>query len=357
MAEVTGFTADRMLAMEDATVIDARLETDNLVLTTKGGTDIDVGSVRGSVGPVGPPVTALNDIGDVDVGTVGDGDKLGFDVASGMWVPVPKDYLSVTEYNEVDDQVVILNRQNNPDTSKFEGSGILQLGASGATNMALDNDEIQVRDGLDGPGTMFIQGDGGDLQVGGSNRDPDEDLTVAIVSNANLLVDIRADADDSNEAHNPTLRLSQDGGGVETSFLIDSANYPRLTTNWKWGGPYMQWELFNNIVSGRNGNTIVDSAVYRCGNLALFRLNVLINNPISSSGTGNFANTVIAAANSNAMGNGPGYQSLSIGASGPLCSVIYSPSTGEFQLCAGIPGVQYQGEQISFGGIVVVDMP
>lgn len=54
MAEVTGFTAARMLAMEDATIIDARLDGYNLILITKDTTEIDVGDVRGPIGPVGP---------------------------------------------------------------------------------------------------------------------------------------------------------------------------------------------------------------------------------------------------------------------------------------------------------------
>lgn len=50
MATVTGFTADRMLAIENGTVVDGSVVGDNLILTTKGGTNIDAGNVRGPAG-------------------------------------------------------------------------------------------------------------------------------------------------------------------------------------------------------------------------------------------------------------------------------------------------------------------
>lgn len=57
---VTGFTAERMLAMEDATVISGSVVGDNLHLQTKDGTDIDAGNVRGPIGPTGPPSLGIN---------------------------------------------------------------------------------------------------------------------------------------------------------------------------------------------------------------------------------------------------------------------------------------------------------
>jgi hypothetical protein len=59
MATVTGFTAERMLAIENSTVVDGEIQGDNLVLLTRAGTPIDAGNVRGPVGPAstvpGPP--------------------------------------------------------------------------------------------------------------------------------------------------------------------------------------------------------------------------------------------------------------------------------------------------------------
>lgn len=50
---VTGFTAARMFEMEQDTIIDGSVVGNNLVLTTKGGTDIDAGNVRGPTGATG----------------------------------------------------------------------------------------------------------------------------------------------------------------------------------------------------------------------------------------------------------------------------------------------------------------
>lgn len=50
---VTGLTKERMTAMEAATVISGTVVGDNLRLTTRGGTNITAGNVRGPVGPPG----------------------------------------------------------------------------------------------------------------------------------------------------------------------------------------------------------------------------------------------------------------------------------------------------------------
>jgi hypothetical protein len=54
MAIVRSLTADRMLAIEAASVIDGDISGDNLILTTKGGKQINAGNVRGPEGPPGP---------------------------------------------------------------------------------------------------------------------------------------------------------------------------------------------------------------------------------------------------------------------------------------------------------------
>lgn len=50
MGSITGLTAPRMLEIESASIVAARKEVDNLILTTFGGTDIDVGNIRGTQG-------------------------------------------------------------------------------------------------------------------------------------------------------------------------------------------------------------------------------------------------------------------------------------------------------------------
>ena len=55
MVTVTGFTAERMLVIENKTVVDGEVTNGNLILVTKDGTQIDAGSVIGPQGEVGPP--------------------------------------------------------------------------------------------------------------------------------------------------------------------------------------------------------------------------------------------------------------------------------------------------------------
>lgn len=63
MAVVTGFTSARMLDIENNSVVSGSISGDNLHLTTRGGSTIDAGNVRGatgstgatgSIGPTGP---------------------------------------------------------------------------------------------------------------------------------------------------------------------------------------------------------------------------------------------------------------------------------------------------------------
>lgn len=54
MATVTGFTAERMQNIEDATVVDGNIVGDDLILITNDATEINAGSVRGPQGIQGP---------------------------------------------------------------------------------------------------------------------------------------------------------------------------------------------------------------------------------------------------------------------------------------------------------------
>lgn len=65
--QVTVFTAERMAQIEAETIVDARIDGDDLILTTREGTDINIGSIRGPQGDVGPggsmtgPASSQND--------------------------------------------------------------------------------------------------------------------------------------------------------------------------------------------------------------------------------------------------------------------------------------------------------
>lgn len=99
MATVTGLTADRMLAIEAASVIDGDVVGDNLILTTHGGTQINAGSVRGPEGPIGPigqdlsvvtqmPVLNVGTPGQLRAGrqlTAADFTNMGMSAPTGLW--------------------------------------------------------------------------------------------------------------------------------------------------------------------------------------------------------------------------------------------------------------------------------
>lgn len=70
MATVTGFTAERMLIIENSTVVDGEVVGNNLILYTRDGTPIDAGNVRGPIGPAGPQVVD-GDKGDITVSSAG----------------------------------------------------------------------------------------------------------------------------------------------------------------------------------------------------------------------------------------------------------------------------------------------
>src|SRR4051812_39368312 len=61
MATITGLTAQRMLEIEAASVVDGEVVSGNLILSTHGGVNIDAGSVLGPPGPIGPvgPVSSI----------------------------------------------------------------------------------------------------------------------------------------------------------------------------------------------------------------------------------------------------------------------------------------------------------
>lgn len=99
MATVTGLTADRMLAIEAASVVDGDVVGDNLILTQHGGTQINAGSVRGPQGDPGPvgqdlsvisalPVLTVGQAGQIRAGrqlTAADFTNLGLSAPIGLW--------------------------------------------------------------------------------------------------------------------------------------------------------------------------------------------------------------------------------------------------------------------------------
>ena len=99
MATVTGLTAERMLAIEAASVVDGDVIGDNLILTKHDGSQINAGSVRGPQGPAGPtssdlsvimakPVLDVGFAGQIRAGrqlTAVDFTNMGLSIPLGLW--------------------------------------------------------------------------------------------------------------------------------------------------------------------------------------------------------------------------------------------------------------------------------
>ena len=99
MTTVTSLTADRMLAIEAASVVDGDVVGDNLILTKHDGSQINAGSVRGpqgSPGPVGQDLSILTAAPILDIGmngqiragrqlTAADFTAMGLSAPLGLW--------------------------------------------------------------------------------------------------------------------------------------------------------------------------------------------------------------------------------------------------------------------------------
>jgi Chaperone of endosialidase len=204
VAVVTSFTAERMLEIENTTVVDGEVQGDNLILVTREGTLIDAGSVRGPQGTPGPAALKLDDVGDVNAPAPANRQVLAFDFASKTWIPSG---LSLDELTNVDatsptaNQVLLYNSGTSrwvlgppmmPVVGKtdmpgaftlarttmaanlIDGTGIIQSGPNGTTNMALSQNVIQVRNGAGAASTLYLNNSGGETRTGGIFRTGDD---------------------------------------------------------------------------------------------------------------------------------------------------------------------------------------
>lgn len=58
MATVTSLTGARIVQIEQASIVSARMSGYNLILTNAAGVDINLGNIRGAQGATGPAGTA-----------------------------------------------------------------------------------------------------------------------------------------------------------------------------------------------------------------------------------------------------------------------------------------------------------
>lgn len=99
MATITGLTADRMIEIEQASVVDGDVVGNDLILTTKGGSQINAGNVRGpqgAAGPVGSDLSVVTAKQLLDIGmsgqiragrqlTASDFTNMGLSAPIGLW--------------------------------------------------------------------------------------------------------------------------------------------------------------------------------------------------------------------------------------------------------------------------------
>lgn len=99
MATITGLTADRMLEIEAASVVDGDIVGNDLVLARHDGSIINAGNVRGPAGPTGPmgsalavlsaaPVLEIGQVGQIRAGrqlSPSDFTNMGLNAPVGLW--------------------------------------------------------------------------------------------------------------------------------------------------------------------------------------------------------------------------------------------------------------------------------
>jgi microcystin-dependent protein len=134
MATVTGFTAERMLAIENGTVVDGDVVGTDLILITRGGTQINAGSVQGPQG-----IQGIQGNPGVDGATIPTGQLANYPKA-----PVPAGWLICdgTIYNIVDYPALGAYLANT-------------FGGNGTTTFAVPNYKGRVQVNVDGAQPEF----------------------------------------------------------------------------------------------------------------------------------------------------------------------------------------------------------
>jgi Concanavalin A-like lectin/glucanases superfamily len=149
MATITGLTADRMIAIENASVVDGDVVGDNLILTTKGGTQINAGSVRGPQGAQGPvgsalPVVTSKQILDVGLsGQVRAGRQLTATDFTNMGLAAP---LGLWNLSNLNDSSGNGRNLSNKGGVPFSGVGIEGVAASSAQFVGLTTQALYIPD-------------------------------------------------------------------------------------------------------------------------------------------------------------------------------------------------------------------
>ncbi|HEY7418455.1 MAG TPA: LamG domain-containing protein [Ktedonobacteraceae bacterium] len=160
MATVTGLTADRMLAIEAASVVDGDVIGDNLILTKHDGSQINAGNVRGPAGPQGPvgsDLSVLSAIPVLDVGLANQiraGRQLGPADFNAVGLSAPLGLWNLSDLTDVSGNGRnLLNKGAVPFTSGINGSANTAALFTGSTAQALyisdtgANDPFRIKTG------------------------------------------------------------------------------------------------------------------------------------------------------------------------------------------------------------------
>ena len=153
MTTVTSLTADRMLAIEAASVVDGDVVGDNLILTKHDGSQINAGSVRGptgSPGPVGQDLPILTAAPILDVGVSGQiraGRQLTAADFTAMGLSAPLGLWNLSDLTDVSGNGRnLLNKGAVPFGTGINGSANTAAQFSGSTAQALYISDTGVAD-------------------------------------------------------------------------------------------------------------------------------------------------------------------------------------------------------------------
>lgn len=154
MATVTGLTAQRMIAMEESTIIGGLVDGGGyLQLQTRGGTKVNAGLVKGK------DATALLEVLQSDTATL---------TLTGLGTPVSPWKIRV----DVKPEFGQLRLTSMADASPTSTNHAFQVGPSDGTNLIIDGNEIMSRN--NGVGSWLgLNADGGDIGLGNSSSTVD----------------------------------------------------------------------------------------------------------------------------------------------------------------------------------------
>jgi Concanavalin A-like lectin/glucanases superfamily len=145
MATVTGLTAERMLEIEAASVVDGDIVDGELILTKHDGSQVNAGSVIGPPGPVGPVGSDLEVITEQTIWDVGmpgqiragrdlelmDFEHLGLDAPLGLW------NLSNNYNDESGNGRTLINKGGSFFVPGIEGAASSAMQFAGSTSQGL----------------------------------------------------------------------------------------------------------------------------------------------------------------------------------------------------------------------------